>query len=182
MPTGSGRHTCGASTSSTPSAFSSRPWAGPAPRSAPPRQPTDGPGWSSPPTPSCGLPDRWRPTGAGPGRNPARRTGSPPPAFAGTSGTSAQRPPARPRHQNPPGPVPDDHRAERTPGRHPATTCTRPTKHSQRNDERRSQPLHDPAAQVKDQVRNSVPRRVPEAVGAVGAARVGTGSLSSLCL
>ncbi len=47
----------------------------------------------------------------GPGRNPARRTGSPPPVTAATSGTSAQQPPARPRRRNPPGPAPDGHRA-----------------------------------------------------------------------
>lgn len=35
------------------------------------RQPTDGPGWSSPPTPSCGLPGPWQPTGARPWEKPS---------------------------------------------------------------------------------------------------------------
>ncbi len=92
------------------------------------RQPTDGPGWSSPPTPSCGLPGPWQPTGAGPGRKPARRTGSPPTRvrrdFRHIRPTTAC--PARRR--KPPGPAPDDRRAARTPGPRLATTCTHPRK------------------------------------------------------
>lgn len=87
-----------------------------------------------------------------PGRNPVPRTDSLPPASAATCGTSAHKPLARPEHRKPPAPAPDGHRAERTPGPHPATTCTHAAKHNRRNDERRAQPTRSPAAQVKDHV------------------------------
>ncbi len=155
--TGSGRPTCGASTSSTPSACSSRPSAGHVPRSELPRRPTAGPGSSSLSTPSYDWPAPWPPTAATRGRTRVPRTGSLQPASAATFGTSAHTPPARPEHRNPPAPAPDGHQARRTPGPPHATTCTHPAEDTHPSGKRRKQLPHDHAAQVKDQARRGVP-------------------------
>ncbi len=52
-----------------------RPWAGPPRKSARRRPPTAGPGWSSPPTPSCAWPATWQSTCGGPGRSPCLPSG-----------------------------------------------------------------------------------------------------------
>ncbi|WUQ36607.1 transposase [Streptomyces sp. NBC_00234] len=96
--TRSGRHSCGASTSNTPSGCSSRPWAGPARRSAAPKPPTAGPGWSSWPSPSSGSPAHWRPTCTDRGRSQVPRTDLPLPECAAIFGTSDRRPRTRPEH------------------------------------------------------------------------------------
>lgn len=84
-------------------------------------------------TPNCVSPGHWQPTGGGPGRNPHLPNVSRRPASAATSGTSARQPPARPVYRNPPAPAQAGHPAART-----------------------LSPPHDPATQVKDQVRQGV--------------------------
>lgn len=91
------------------------------------------------------LPGRWRPTGAGPGNNPARRTGSPPLAPARVR----PRPPAsaRPRPVFPAHP-PSDRRlpgpgTETLPAR-PRTT-TGPKEHPARTPPRRAHTPHNTA-------------------------------------
>lgn len=73
--TGSGGHSWTASIWSTPSACSSKLWDGPRPGCAHPRRPTGGPGWSSPPTPSCSWPGRWQQICVVPGKDPPDRVG-----------------------------------------------------------------------------------------------------------
>jgi hypothetical protein len=70
-----GGPTSGASTSSTPSASASRPWAGPPRGYAPRSRPTAGPGWSSPPTPNCGWPGPSSPIPGCPGNAGCRPPG-----------------------------------------------------------------------------------------------------------
>jgi len=99
--------------------------AGPAGRSVLPRRPTAGlvdprrlrPAAASPPAgvrlaPTVGTAD------------PAQQAHSLP-AFATTSGTSAHKSPAPPRHRNLPAPAQDDHPAARTPAPLRYTACTR---------------------------------------------------------
>ncbi|MBT2210183.1 transposase [Actinomadura sp. NEAU-AAG7] len=87
--TGSGRRSCDASTSNTPSECSSRPSGGPGPSSATPKPRTAGPGSSSPPTPNCVWPGHSPPTCAAPGSAQPHLAGSPPPGCAGGFGTCA---------------------------------------------------------------------------------------------
>jgi hypothetical protein len=131
--TGSGRRSCAGSTLSTRSGCSSRPWAGPAPRSAPPRLLTAGPGWSSPRIASCVWPGRSPTTCAAPGRSPRFRAVSPPPGSAAGFGTSAPRPPCRPVRQNPAGLAPDAHPGPRTIGPRRTTRSARPSKETSRS-------------------------------------------------
>ncbi len=116
-------NSCAGSTSSTPSACSSRCSAGPPPRSVTRLPPTGGPGSSSPAMPSFASPGRRPPTCAGPGSAPPRRTGSPRRGCGGGSGTSARRSPARPpgtgQARDPASPVPGGRPAQRN--RRPAT-------------------------------------------------------------
>ncbi len=119
---------------------------------------------------NCGSPDRWRPTCGGPGRDRPRRTGSPPPESAATSGTSAPRPPARPKHRNPPAPAPDDHQAERTPDPPPPpTTCKHPARHNLRNSERRR---HHPT---------TTPHRLKIKLGSLVCAMTLSSSTTTVC-
>ncbi len=108
--------------SSTPSASGSRPWAGPVPRSAPPRPRTAGRGSWLPRTPSSGSPAPSHKTCGTPGRNRSRPNGSPRPASDGGSETSAPRPLHQPGHQNPHAPDPAAHQDRRTGTPPPAMT------------------------------------------------------------
>jgi len=119
-----GRHSCAALTSSTPSACSSKRWAGPAQRSAPRRPLTGGPGCSSPSTPSCAWPDTSPRICAALGRNRRGPNDCHRPAYAEGFDTYAGRHPAPPTHRNPANQAPDAHPADATRSQPHATTYT----------------------------------------------------------
>ena len=153
--TGSGRRSCAASTSNTPSACSSRPSAGPARRSAPRSRPTAGPGCilaaytqlrlaraaGRRPAPPLGETRPARPAHPGPG----------PPRL---SAPAREESPSQPVHQNPPDQDPAGHPDAPTRGPPRATTSTssgRPP--AQPTPRRRNRPTQDPGARVKRQAR-----------------------------
>jgi hypothetical protein len=144
-----GEPSCAASTWSTPSGSSSKPWAGPDRVSAHPTRATAGPGSSSPPTPSSDWHASSPAICAGHGRNQSPSlTGSPPPASAAGFGTSGRKPPFQPAHQNPPDPGQDAHPAPKTASPPTDTTSARtppprPPRPNRLNDKPRpGRPVH----------------------------------------
>src|SRR5439155_14258644 len=124
-------------------------------RPVPRRRPTDGPGSSSPPTPSSGWPDHSPPTYAARGRNPLRPNGFHPPESAAAFGTCARTPNAQPPHPNPPDQAQDGHPDNPThAGQHATTSTSPPPRPAPRNQRRRRRrPSLAPDEQVKDQAR-----------------------------
>jgi hypothetical protein len=123
----------------------SRPWAGPPPRSAPPKPPTGGPGSSSPPTPNSASPEDSSTISVVPGNDRPLQGGSPGRVSAEGSGTSAPRSHRPQVHLNPANPGPAAHPAPPTADPHPATTSEK------RSNARPASPPH-PDRQVKRQV------------------------------
>ncbi len=118
----SGRRSRADSISSTPSACSSKPSAGPPRKPATRQARTDGPGCCWPLTPNCAWLADSRATSADHGRNPLPHNNSPQHASAGYFGTYARTSPALPAHRNPHVPAPADQQAAAISGPHPATT------------------------------------------------------------
>ena len=146
---GCGRRSCAGSISSTPSACSSRPWAGPRPKL---RDPAGGG------SVDLADPRRLHPATPGPpsersicavrGRNHGLPIDCPRHGSATGFGTCVRRPVFRPEHRNPLDPVQDDQSESATTSRPSVMTCTSSGRPHQRR-RRRARPDH--AKQVKTQ-------------------------------
>ncbi|MGW1742036.1 transposase [Nocardia sp. NPDC001965] len=155
-----GRHFCGGSISSTPSACSNRPSAGTSPNSATPPLQTDGPGCFSPLTPNCALLVNSPSISGDPGRNLQPRNGLHPHVSVEGFGASAGKRHVRPEHRNPPAPDRVDRPGTATSGQRHGTTCTsRPPATRNLSEQPSRDPVESPQnsrLEVKTQARRIV--------------------------